>query len=152
MLIAVALAALLTAAPSAEEKAVLAAVQGFFDSMVTKDAGAAKKILIPEGRLFSVRVQDGKKIVRSSSNQDFIDGLAKSDAAWLERMWDPEVKIRGDIATVWTPYDFHINGKFSHCGIDAFDLVKKDGAWRISGGTYTVERTGCAKSPLGPPK
>jgi hypothetical protein len=152
MLIAVALAALLTAAPSAEEKAVLAAVQGFFDSMVTKDAGAAKKILIPEGRLFSVRVQDGKKIVRSSSNQDFIDGLAKSDAVWLERMWDPEVKIRGDIATVWTPYDFHINGKFSHCGIDAFDLVKKDGAWMISGGTYTVERTGCAESPLGPPK
>ena len=104
MLVAVALAALLTAAPSAEEKAVIAAVQGFFDSMATKDAGAAKKILIPEGRLFSVRVQDGKKIVRSSSNQDFIDGLAKSDAAWLERMWDPEVKIRGDIATVWTPY------------------------------------------------
>ncbi len=152
MLIAVALAALLTAAPSAEEKAVLAAVQGFFDSMVTKDAGAAKKILIPEGRLFSVRVQDGKKIVRSSSNQDFIDGLAKSTDAWLERMWDPEVKIRGSIATVWTPYDFHINGKFSHCGIDAFDLVKKDGAWMISGGTYTVERTGCAESPLGPPK
>jgi hypothetical protein len=152
MIVAVALAALLTAAPSAEEKAVLAAVQGFFDSMVTKDAEAAKKILIPEGRLFSVRVQDGKKIVRSSSNQDFIDGLAKSDAAWLERMWDPEVKIRGDIATVWTPYDFHINGKFSHCGIDAFDLVKKDGAWMISGGTYTVERTGCTDSPLGPPQ
>ncbi|TDI37762.1 MAG: nuclear transport factor 2 family protein [Acidobacteria bacterium] len=152
MLVAVALAALLTAAPSAEEKAVLAAVQGFFDSMVTKDAEAAKKILIPEGRLFSVRVQDGKKIVRSSSNQDFIDGLAKSDATWLERMWDPEVRIRGDIATVWTPYDFHINGKFSHCGIDAFDLVKKDGAWMISGGTYTVERTGCTDSPLGPPQ
>lgn len=152
MLVAVALTTLLTAPPSAEEKAVLATVQGFFDSMVTKDIEAAKKVLIPEGRLFSVRVQDGEKIVRSSANQDFIDGLAKSSDAWLERMWDPEVKIRGDIATVWTPYDFHINGKFSHCGIDAFDLVKKDGAWMISGGTYTVERTGCAESPLGPPK
>ena len=43
MLIAVALAALLTAAPSAEEKAVLAAVQGFFDSMVTKDAGPPRR-------------------------------------------------------------------------------------------------------------
>ena len=152
MLVALALTALLYAPATAEEKAVLAAVQGFFDSMVTKDIEAAKKVLVPEGRLFSVRVQDGEKVVRISSNQDFIDGLARSTDDWLERMWDPEVKIRGSIATVWTPYDFHINGKFSHCGIDAFDLVKKDGAWMISGGTYTVERTGCAESPLGPPK
>ena len=43
------------------------------------------------------------------------------------------------IATVWTPYDFWIDGKFSHCGIDAFDLVKTDEGWKIAGGSYTLE-------------
>ena len=58
--------------------------------------------------------------------------------------------MHGPIASVWTPYDFWVDGKFSHCGIDIFDLVKTAEGWKISGLTYTVERTGCAPSPLGP--
>ena len=68
-----------------------------------------------------------------------------------ERMWNPEVRIRGAIATIWTPYDFWTDGKFSHCGIDAFDLVKTDEGWKISGGGYTIEAQ-CDPSPLGPLK
>lgn len=134
-----------------DEDAVLATVQRFFDTMAAKDVAGAREVLVPEGRLFSVRVVDGKKVVRSSTNQEYLDGLAKAEDDWLERMWDAEVRIRGDIAVVWTPYDFHVNGEFSHCGVDAFDLVKIDGVWKIAGGTYTVEREGCEPSPLGPP-
>jgi hypothetical protein len=67
-------------------------------------------------------------------------------------MWDPDVRIHGAIAVVWTRYDFWVDGKFSHCGVDAFDLVKTAEGWRIAGGVYTVERTGCPPSPLGPLK
>ena len=149
MTLILALAASVAAAP--DEEAVVAAVQQFFDTMAAKDVEGAREVLVPEGRLFSVRTVDGEKVVRSSSNQEYLDGLAKSQEDWLERMWDPEVKIRGDIATVWTPYDFHVNGEFSHCGIDAFDLMRIDGKWKITGGSYTVEREGCEPSPLGPP-
>jgi len=150
ILAAVVLAATLSTTPA--DEAVLAAVQNFFDSMAAKDVEAAREVLVPEGQFFSVRVVDGKKVVRSSTNQEFLDGLAKSEGDWLERMWDPEVRIQGDLATVWTPYDFHLDGEFSHCGIDAFDLMKIDGTWKITGGSYTVERRGCLASPLGPPK
>ncbi len=134
-----------------EEQSVLAAVQQFFATMAAKDVEGARQVLIPEGRFFSVRTIDGERTVRSSTNQEFIDMLATAEGVWLERMWDPEVRVEGDIATVFAPYDFHVNGEFSHCGFDAFDLVKFDGQWKIAGGTYTVERTGCAPSPLGPP-
>jgi hypothetical protein len=67
-------------------------------------------------------------------------------------MWNPEVRVHGPIASVWTAYDFWVDGKFSHCGVDVFDLVKTAEGWKISGGAYTVERTGCAPSPLGPLK
>ena len=59
--------------------------------------------------------------------------------------------VHGLIATVWAPYDFWIDGKLSHCGIDAFDLIKTEDGWKIAGGVYTVE-SNCAPSPLGPLK
>jgi len=48
--------------------------------------------------------------------------------------------VHEGIAVVWTPYEFHVNGEFSHCGVDAFSLVRIDGQWKIAGIVYTVER------------
>ena len=36
------------------------------------------------------------------------------------------------------------------CGIDDFSLVLTPTGWKIAAATYTVERTGCPESPLGP--
>ena len=148
-LIVVALATSLMAGSDQDD--VLETVQQFFDTMAAKDVAGATEVLVPEGRFFSVRIVDGKKVVRSTTNQEYLDELATAEDDWLERMWNAEIRIHGNIATVWTPYDFHVNGDFSHCGIDAIDLMKIDGSWKITGGSYTVERTGCEPSPLGPP-
>ena len=66
-------------------------------------------------------------------------------------MWHPRVELHGDVASVWAPYDFHRDGAFSHCGVDAFTLLRGDGGWVITGATYTVETADCPPSPLGPP-
>ncbi len=151
MTVLIVIALMASLAASSEEEAVLAAVQQFFDTMAIKDVAGAEQVLVPEGLFFSVRTVGGEKVVRASNNQQYLADLATAEDDWLERMWEPEVRIDGDIATVWTPYDFHINGDFSHCGVDAFNLMNIDGQWKITGGTYTVQRTGCAPSPLGPP-
>jgi hypothetical protein len=126
-----------------EKSAVLATVQQFFDTMTSRDVEGARRVLMPEARMFSVRDQNGQSVARASG---------EGKQANRERMWDPEVRIRGGIASVWTPYDFWTDGKFSHCGVDIFDLVKTADGWKIAAVTYTVERTGCAPSPLGPLK
>jgi hypothetical protein len=131
---------------------IVAAVQKLFDAMASRDLEMAKQVMVPEGRLFSVSEADGAATVRSRSNQEFVDGLARGTQKLLERMWEPDVRVHGPIATLWANYDFHIDGKFSHCGIDAFELVKTPDGWKISGGVYTTERTGCAPSPLGAAK
>ena len=69
----------------------------------------------------------------------------------LERIWEPQVRVHKGIATLWAPYDFWLDGALRHCGIDSFELVKSPEGWKITGGTYTVEREGCQPSPLGPP-
>ena len=136
---------------AAEREAVLKTVQAFFDTMAAKDVEGARTILQPQGRFHAMRMRDGKPVVRAFSNEEYFADLKASKQAMRERMWNPEVRIHGLIATVWTPYDFWIDGKFSHCGIDAFDLIKTEEGWKIAGGAYTVESK-CEPSPLGPLK
>ncbi len=136
---------------SPDQEAILKVVQTFFDTMAARDAKGAAEIFAEEGRFYSVRVIDGKKVVRTFSNREHLEGLPVRKDDWYERMWDPQVFIRGDIASVWTPYDFWVNGEWSHCGIDQVTLVRIEGKWKITGGAYTVEKE-CEPSPLGPLK
>lgn len=134
---------------TADRDQVLKTVQAFFDTMTAKDVEGARKILMPQGRFHAVRMRDGN--VRSFSNEEYLADLQAAKRTMRERIWNPEVRVRGAIATVWTPYDFWIDGKYSHCGIDAFDLVKTDEGWKLAGGSYTLEEK-CEPSPLGPLK
>ena len=132
-----------------EKDAVVATVQKLFDAMSAHDSEAAKAVVIPEGRLYATR--DGRAISASTLEQ-FAARLSTMKEPMLERMWNPTVLIRGSIAQVWAEYDFHLNGKFHHCGIDSVSLVKGTDGWKIAGIVYTSETSGCAPSPLGPPK
>ena len=138
-------------APAAEREAVLKTVQAFFDTMAAKDVEGTRRMLMPRGAFHAMPEQDGKPVSRAFTTEEYLKDLAGMKPAVRERMWNPEVRIRGAIATVWTPYDFWVDGKFSHCGIDAFDLVKTDEGWKMAGGVYTKEAK-CEPSPLGPLK
>ncbi|WP_290627447.1 nuclear transport factor 2 family protein [Altibacter sp.] len=50
---------------------------------------------------------------------------------WDERLLDYKVQIDGNLAHVWTPYEFWLNGKFIHCGANAFTLAKTNEGWKI---------------------
>ena len=140
------------AASDSEKAAVTAAVQALFDAMAAKDAAKALALVIPDGQLQSVRKTDAPAAPRGRTLETFANSLPTQKAPLLERMWNPEVRVSGAIATLTARYDFHLDGKFTHCGTDIFTLVKTADGWKISGGIYTVEPTGCEPSPLGEPK
>jgi hypothetical protein len=136
---------------TAEHDAVLKAVQVFFDTMNARDVEGARNILQPQGRFHAMRTRDGKPDVHAFANEEYLADLQASKQTMRERIWNPDVRIHGLVATVTAPYDFWIDGKQSHCGTDVFDLIKTETGWKIAGGIYTVE-TKCAPSPLGPLK
>jgi hypothetical protein len=142
-------ACLSLAAADPEEKAVVDTVQKMFDGMTAHNAEAIKSVMTPDAR--AVGIRDGK-MGTPRSRDELAQGIAGGQTPILERMWNPQVLVRGKIANVWTEYDFHNNGKFSHCGIDTFLLLKTDEGWKIFSLTYTMETQGCKPSPLGPPK
>ena len=138
----------LTAADS-DEKAVIAAVQTMFDGMTAHNPEMVKSVMTPDARAVGVR---GDRVGTPRSRDELAQAIAGGSTPILERMWNPQVLVRGKIANVWTEYDFHANGKFTHCGIDTFLLLKTDEGWKIFSLTYTMETEGCKPSPLGPPK
>ena len=155
---AIALAtALLAASPpvasseDAGEQAVVAVVQGFFDALAERDVKAAAGLLASEGQFVSLREADGSLQQRREAFSDFLENLGSGREQFLERLWNPEVRIQGPIASLWTRYDFHRDGVFSHCGVDAVHLLRDGDEWKIAGVLYTVERAGCPESPLGAP-
>jgi len=63
--------------------------------------------------------------------------------AYDERITFDLVKIDGELAMVWAPYKFYLGEKFSHCGVDAFQLVKINNNWKIQYLIDTRRRQGC---------
>lgn len=134
-----------------ERDEVIAVAQKLFDTIANHDSEAARQLLLPEGTFSFIRAVEGEVNIGTVTHEQFIQGLLSGESRnLLERMWDPTVLIQGRIAILWTHYDFHSDGEFSHCGIDAFSFLKTNEGWKISGITYTVETEGCVESPLGP--
>jgi hypothetical protein len=140
--------ALLAQSPANDKQAALDAVQRTFDAMAAKDAAAFRAVVLPSAQFYSIRV-DGTLNV--STADQFAARLPDLKEPILERMWRPTVLVSGRLATVWTEYDFHRGGKFSHCGVDAVHLMKTAEGWKISSIAYTMQTSGCEPSPLGPP-
>ena len=142
----------LAAQTPTDSTAVLDAVQGLFDAMAARDSIALAALVTPPG-VFAVVVIDHDTVitVQHQSLASFISRIGESGPALLERSWEPRVIVDGPFAMVWTEYDFHIDGRFSHCGIDVFTLARVRDAWRITGGSYTIRQQECEPSPLGAP-
>ena len=128
---------------SVEKKQIIKVVNQFFEVLASRDVNVAKQIVIPEGCSFSIREQNGVKVVKSSNFQGFLDNLPNPKAKYKEVMEDPKILLHRGIAVLWAKYRFFINDKFSHCGVDAFSLMKTDKGWKIASIIYTVEKKGC---------
>jgi hypothetical protein len=136
--------ALAAAQPDPREAAVTATVQRFFDAMAKEDRGAIAQVVLPGTVFTSVRpAGDGAASMRRLTVEEFSKNLRPG---LDERMWAPRISLRGDmLATLSAPYEFRLDGKTTHCGVDEFTLVKVDGAWKIASLAWTQEPGACAE-------
>ena len=137
----------------ADRDAILATVQALFDALAEGDGQILRDIMHPDVLMHSVeRADDGSRSSSTSTRDQLIARLEGSEQVLTERMWDPEVRISGDLAMVWTPYDFYVGDTLSHCGADAFVLTRTGDAWRITGLSWTrLQPPTCELHPDGPP-
>ena len=128
-------------AATPEEQAVLAPVKALFDGMTKRDAAAMKEPLLAGGTM--VLMRDGKPT--QITFEDFANRVGKPGTTHIEeRIHDPLVRIDNDLAVVWAPFEFLVDGKVDHCGTDLFNLVRQDGKWLIA----SVADTGRKDCPV----
>jgi len=71
---------------------------------------------------------------------------------FTERGFGATARVQDRVAQVWMPYDLYRGKAWSHCGVDAFTLLRTEGRWRVASLIYTIEQPpACQKHPAGPP-
>lgn len=97
------------AAQDTERVSVLATVQKVFDGMRTRDTALLTQAFDTSGRLVGVSNRGGTPAVTLTTPAQFGAAIARAPAGevWNERIFDPEVRIDGNVAQVWAYYTFH---------------------------------------------
>lgn len=132
--------AALMAGQAAEESGPVAVVHQLFRAMSSHNADAARAAFTPEATLLSVQPNG---TISTMTAEQFATHVGAATESWLEEISAPKVLMHGAIAVVWADYEFHLNGKLHHCGVDSMSLVKTPEGWKIAGVVYTTQTSGC---------
>ena len=127
---------------------IMSVIYDWADTLTTDDLERRKQVTIDGSMIQRMRQQPDGSFTLTPSIVSFAD-MKPSNAVMVERFWDEELTIRGPFATFTAAYDFWIDGEFSHCGTDVFDMINVDGQWKIGNMKFTIIRDGCPPSPLG---
>jgi hypothetical protein len=134
----------------AAEREVIDVVRRLFDAMRAGDSAAARALFEPGTRLQSVASPQGVVTVSEDSLATFMHAIGRPHAEiYDERIANERVLIDGPYAVAWVDYTFYIGERKSHCGIDAFQMVRRPAGWRIFGLTDTRRRENCPDLPKG---
>ena len=128
------------------EENAKAYIDVFFDGFHKGDTVKMSSVMAPSMRMQNVYVnKEGSHVTAYVKSKDFLKAIANraADQVWEEKLLDYTVSIDGNLAHVWTPYEFWVNGTFSHCGANSFTLVSTDDGWKILNIIDSRRRNGC---------
>lgn len=120
------------------KKEVIATVDSFFMALNKQDSAMLGQYVLREGQVWSLVIGQEKKF----KSRHFSDDMKQFNHTyeWEEIAKGYEVQFREGLAIAWVPYEFYLNGKFSHSGMDLFTLVPYEESWKIIQISYTVKK------------
>ena len=115
-----------------EKPAIKQVIQNMFFAMQTGDTALFRSCFAPTVIFQTIVTKDNQTKVKSEEFEAFLKSLTKYPKGALdERIKFKSVQEDGALAIAWTPYQFYYQGKFSHQGVNSFQLVKLGDAWKI---------------------
>ncbi len=125
-------------------ESVQAVINNLFTAMKMNNTSLLKSVFADSAILQTIETNTGKVVIKTDAVADFVTSISKLPAgAADEQISFGSIKIDADLASVWTPYKFYFNGKFSHCGANSFQLVRINGEWKIQYLIDTRHRANC---------
>lgn len=120
-----------------------------FEAMRAKNFDGISSLFVEGGKLTALdkpRSGEGLSTRRNFTGEQFAKMIAEAKAGeFIEKMPDKKVTIYGDAAVVYGRYTFYVGDKFSHCGANAFHLLRTEKGWKIANATTTIKVANCEK-------
>jgi hypothetical protein len=128
--------------PTKDEDQIKAVILKTFSAMKSVDSVALKSCFTEKALLHISQVRPEGNVIREVPIASFVKNvLTRKPGDMDERVlsWRP-ILIDHEIATAWVPYEFYLNGKFTHKGVDAFILVKVGEEYKIQTLLYNMQK------------
>ena len=128
--------------PDFETANVLAPIRSLFAAFEAGDSAAMLRVVHAEGRVTATGQRASSSGLRSQSWVEFAQRVTPA-SRFSETISDPAIEVDGDVAMVWAPFVVRVGAKVSNCGMDHFDLVRENGAWKVMNLTFSSRTAGC---------
>jgi len=136
----------MAAQENSKEKEVKQTIQDFFQAFHDQDSTKLRAMVDPSIYMQSIAVDSvGNSKLETEEYSKFLKSIVSipSTTKFEERLISFDIRVNGVLASVVTPYSFFVNDKLSHCGVNSFQLYKKEGEWKIIHIVDTRKKEGC---------
>lgn len=117
----------------AQNQEIQKVIETFFEGFHAKDTIKMKSVCSDKIILQSIMENANSAKLLDESAKEFYKSIASIPATYKikEKILGYSIQVDGTLAHAWTPYEFYLNDKFSHSGVNAFTLFKENGTWKI---------------------
>jgi hypothetical protein len=124
---------LLSVCSQAQNAEIQNAIETFFEGFHAKDSLKLQSVCYEKIILQSIMEGSKGNKLTDETSKEFYKSIATipNDMKFEEKIMNFTIQIDGTMAHAWTPYEFYINGKLSHKGVNSFTLFKEKEVWKI---------------------
>lgn len=116
------------------ENRIKKVIATFFEGLHNGDSSKISKTLHKEVKIQTTFTNKaGQNILKTETKAQLLNSIANMNpkAIYFEKLLSYSIKVDGNLASVWIPYEFYKNNVFSHCGANTFQLFDNNGVWQI---------------------
>lgn len=119
---------------TAQKQEVQKSIEMFFEGFHQRDSIKIKSVCSDKMILQSISESSSKgNKLSDETAKEFYKSIASipSNIKFEEKILSYNIQIDGTMAHVWAPYEFYLNDKLSHTGVNTFTLFKEKNSWKI---------------------
>lgn len=135
-----------SAAQNKDKESIALLIDTLFDGMREGDSSKVASVFHSDVTMYtSYTDKEGEKKISKGELKTFLKAVGTPhDNIWDEKIWNTKILIDSGIAQVWTDYSFYVGESFSHCGVDAFNLIRdQNKGWLIVSLMDTRRKDNC---------
>ncbi len=117
----------------AQNENIKKSIDTFFEGLNSKDTIKIKSVCLKNFTLQSIEKNGTVNSLSQTPTNKFFKSIASIPTSITieEKILDYKFQIDEAMAIAWMPYEFYINKKLSHSGVNVFTLIEEKGTWFV---------------------